>query len=92
MEIKLLFFCDLLFNVSPMTGLKGLLFRVLGSTGDGIQPKITSIGKIFCNKNKIKPWFSNVAKRNDIKIICPGHGNIVTDNCSVKLQRVSDNL
>jgi len=90
---KVLVFCDLLFNIclNDQKGMSWLVLKILGSGGDGIHPKVTPLMKrnikdkeIFCR------WLMDLSKRSDIKAMFVGHGNMITENCSEKLERASN--
>jgi len=87
-EEKALVFCDSLFNLPPNTGFDGFIQKIMGSAGGGKQPKVTRIFKWLAIKNKpqFKEWMFNLSKRPSISFLCVGHGNVVVDNCSEKLQ------
>jgi len=89
-----LIFCDLIFNMVLKGGVGGIFMRIFGSWSDGKQPKVSRIFKLFGIKNKtlLKSFFSTLAKRKDLSILCVTHGNPVTEGCSEKLQIVSNNI
>jgi len=89
-----LVFCDLMFNINinEHKGIGWVILKILGSGGDGVNPKVTPLSKKFLNIPEAKKWFLQVSQRTDISAITVAHGNFVTENCAAKLKNVANAL
>jgi hypothetical protein len=83
---------DLLFNLGPNTGVVAWL---IGSTGDGIVPKLSTLTRLFgvTDKQEFKRWFSEdfLPLTTDSDLLIVAHGNVVSENLNAKLQQTLAN-
>lgn len=76
-----LYFSDLVFNIPHGKGLKGLIGRLLGSTGGfGVTP-VARLALVR-RPGELATWFREQAGRKDLAWLAVGHGRAVTDQIS----------
>lgn len=81
-------FNDLVFNLPHGSGLGGLVFRLIGSTGG---PKVTGIGKLFLVKDRsaVKGYLQRLADEPDLRRILVSHGAPITTRPAEVLREVA---
>lgn len=86
-----LVFNDLIFNLPHGSGLAGLVFRLMGSTGG---PRITRVGKLFIvkDKNRCRDYLAKLARDEDLTRIIVSHGAPITEDPGKVLQSIASRL
>jgi len=83
---------DMLFNLDQNAGVVAWL---LGSTGDGVVPKLTSLMKLLGISDKVqfKRWFAEdfIPRTKDTDLLIVAHGNVVSSGLNSKLQQTIAN-
>ena len=82
---------DALFNVPHGRGPRGMMVRLLGSSG---RFHMSPIGKLFLLRDKeaFRGWLREQAARNDLVRIIPGHGEIVDRDVAARLSEAAVRL
>lgn len=87
-ESSTLIFTDTLFNIRHGKGMKGLVFRMLGSTGG---PKVPGLARAFMVKDK-KALAANLRRLSEtagLRRLIPGHGKAVESDAAQVLRDVA---
>jgi hypothetical protein len=86
-----LVFNDLVFNVPHQSGVSGLIFRILGSTGG---PKVTGLMRRFVIKDRkaVRERLADLAETPDLVRIIPGHGVRIEEDAAATLRRIAGAL
>lgn len=86
-----LVFCDALFNLPHGRGLKGLLVRLIGSSGFF---GVTRIGRLFvlADRQRFKQWLLQQSARKDLVLLGVAHGACVTERCGSRLVEAAARL
>lgn len=73
-----LYFSDLVFNIPHGKGLKGLIGRMLGSTGGFGVTLLARLGLVR-RPGELARWFREQADRTELAWLAVGHGRAVTE-------------
>ncbi len=86
-----LVFNDALFNHPHVDGIKGLLMRLIGSTGG---PRVTNLARFALVKDKpaLARAFRALAETEGLDTVIPGHGAALTDDPAAVLRHVATTL
>ncbi|MBW2256766.1 MAG: hypothetical protein JRI25_19525 [Deltaproteobacteria bacterium] len=87
---RALLFCDALFNLDHLPGLKGWILKTMGSTGFF---GTTFIGRFFSrDKAGWKGWLEAQGERDDIRAIVVTHGTPITADCAQRMGEAAARL
>ncbi len=88
---KALVVTDMLFNLPHLSGIDGMIMKVIGSTGFF---GMTFIGRRLMLKNRaaFKAWLIRMAETPQLAAICVGHGDMVTTQCAERLRSAASRL
>lgn len=86
-----LYFSDLVFNLPHGRGLKGMLGRLMGTTGAFRVTPLARLGLVTRGKD-LGRWFHQQARREDLNWLAVGHGRPVTENLAAALSGAASRL
>jgi len=87
-----LIFCDLLFNLDHLPGFGGWMARyVTASTGFF---GVTRLGRFMgiSDKAAFRGWLEDQADEDGLRIISVAHGEVLTEDCAVRLREAAGRL
>jgi hypothetical protein len=86
-----LVFNDLVFNLPHQSGMTGLIFRILGSTGG---PRVTGLMRRLVVKDRkaVREHLLGLAEIPDLIRIIPGHGFRIEQDAAATLRRIAGAL
>ncbi len=82
---------DVLFNLPPMPGLRGLIFRLDGAVG---RLRVARLSRLLLvgDRAAFRAHLERLAARPDLRRIVVSHGNMVTDDPSAALRAAAAEL
>ena len=82
---------DVLFNLPPMPGLRGLIFRLDGAVG---RLRVARLSRLLLvgDRAAFRAHLERLAARPDLRRIIVSHGNMVTDDASEALRAAAAEL
>lgn len=82
-----LVFNDVVFNVPHQPGRRGLLLRLIGSSGG---PKVTRLARMFIVKDKkaVRACIQRLAETPELARVIPGHGLVIDQDAPAVLKEV----
>ncbi len=82
---------DVLFNLPPMPGLRGLIFRLDGAVG---RLRVARLSRLLLvgDRAAFRAHLERLAARPDLRRIVVSHGNMVTDDASAALRAAAAEL
>ena len=86
-----LVFNDALFNHPHTPGLKGLVGRLIGSTGGA---RVTPVMRLFVvsNRRALKAHLHRLSRLDGLHRLVPGHGDVIDEDAAKVLESVADKL
>lgn len=84
-------FADVVTNIPRQPGVEGLLFRLLGATG---EPSVHLLSRIMVVKDKraVADHLRRLAARPGVERLIPSHGANVTNGAAARLKACADAL
>jgi hypothetical protein len=90
-RVSLCFFGDAVMNLPPRPGVRGLLWRLLGSNG---RPRVTRIARWFIvgDRAVFREHLLRLAARPGLGRVVPCHGGIVAEDAAGVLRRTAEEV
>ena len=90
-RVSLCFFGDAVMNLPPRPGVRGLLWRLLGSSG---RPRVTRIARWFIvgDRAVFREHLLRLAARPGLGRVVPCHGGIVAEDAAGVLRQTAEEI
>jgi len=90
-RVSLCFFGDAVMNLPPRPGVRGLLWRLLGSSG---RPRVTRIARWFIvgDQAVFREHLLRLAARPGLGRVVPCHGGIVAEDAAGVLRQTAEEI